>query len=353
VSIAVVDSQGALVQRADLDLSTIATVGDLVTAINTSLSGGATASFTDGVLSISASVSGEGIAFLQDPTTPASRGGRGFAHFFGLNDLVSATSASSYATGVAGSDAHEFTGGAAEFVLRGTNGAILNTFSITVGGSTFDDVIADLNTAAGGYATFALDADGGLIMTPATAYAGARLEVRNDTTARGTTGLSLSQFFGMGSAVRQNQAAGLAIRSDIASDSSKMALAQLDLTGTTVVGDTVLGISDNRGALNLSAVANASVPWFAAGGLASGSMSIGEYVAQMTGAQADLANAAATDKSYRRDVSEEVSTRRASVEGVNLDEELAAMMVYQQAYNASARLMTVVQQMYDTLINVV
>jgi flagellar hook-associated protein 1 FlgK len=36
-----------------------------------------------------------------------------------------------------------------------------------------------------------------------------------------------------------------------------------------------------------------------------------------------------------------------------MDEELAAMMVFQQAYNASARLMTTVQQMYDTLLSVV
>ncbi len=350
-SIAVVDSQGALVQRLDLDLSTIATVDDLVTTINASLGGSATASFTNGVLSISASVAGEGIAFLQDPTTPASRGGKGLSHFFGLNDLVTSTSTSNYPTGVAGGDAHQFGAGTAEFVLRGTNGVILNTFTLTVGGATFDDIVTDLNTAAGGYATFALDANGVLTMTPATA--GARLEVRDDTTDRGATGVSLTQFFGMGTANLQNQAAGLAIRSDIASDSSKMALAQLDLTGATVIGDTVLGAADNCGALQLAAIANNSVSWAAAGGLASGTMSIGDYVAQIMGAQADLANAAETDRVYRQDVSEEVDARRSSVESVNIDEELSAMMVYQQAYNASARLLTVVQQMYDTLINVV
>jgi flagellar hook-associated protein 1 FlgK len=36
-----------------------------------------------------------------------------------------------------------------------------------------------------------------------------------------------------------------------------------------------------------------------------------------------------------------------------MDEELSNMMIYQQAYNAAARLMTTVQQMYDTLLNVV
>jgi flagellar hook-associated protein 1 FlgK len=350
-TIAVVDAQGALVQRLDLNLAGIATVGDLVTAINGGLGGAGTASFTNGVLTITAA-GGNGVALLQDPTAPSSRGGRGLSHFFGLNDLVTAASPSSFATGVAAGDAHGFTaGGVAEFVLRGSNGAILSTFNITIGGASFADIVTSLNTAAAGQATFALDASGNLTMTPASP--GARLEVKNDTTARGATGIGLTQFFGMGTAARQNQAASLSVRSDIAADSSKMALAQLDLSATTVVGDTVLGVSDNRGALLLAAIGNATVAWPATGGLASGTMSLGDYVAQIMGAQSDLKNAADSERLFRSDISEEVAARRASIEGVNMDEELAAMMVFQQAYNASARLMTTVQQMYDTLLSVV
>jgi flagellar hook-associated protein 1 FlgK len=348
-TIAIVDPQGALVQRLDLNLAGIATVADLVTAINGGLGGAGTATFANGVLSISAG-GGNGVALIQDPTTPSARGGRGLSQFFGLNDLVTAVSPSSFATGVAAGNTHGFTG-AAEFVLRGTDGAILRTFNVTVGGSTFTDIVTSLNTAAGGAATFALDASGNLTMTPAST--GARLEVKNDTTTRGATGVSLSQFFGMGSAARMNQATSLAVRSDIAANSSKMALAQLDLSATTVVGDTVLGVSDNRGALRLAAIANSSMTWPSTGGLASGTMSLGDYVAQIMGAQSDLKNAADAEVSYRSDVSEEVAARRTSVEGVNLDEELANMMVFQQAYNAAARLMTTVQQMYDTLLEVV
>jgi flagellar hook-associated protein 1 len=351
-TVAVVDAQGALVARVDLDLSTISTVGDLVSAINSGLGGAATASFTNGVLSLTASGS-NGVAFQQDPTTPASRGGRGLAQFFGMNDLVTSSSPSSFATGVTGGQAHGFTGGVADFVLRGSDGSVIRSFSITMGGSSFNDVISNLNTQANGAATFSLDANGNLKMTPGAAYPGARLEVTNDTTTRGATGVTLTQFFGMGTAMRQNQAFGLAVRSDVAVNSSKMSLAQLDLSSTTVVGDTVLGISDNRGALRLAAVANASFTWPASGGLASGAMSIADYVAQIMGSQSDLANAAESERIYRQDVSEEVTSRRTSVEGVNLDEELSNMMIFQQAYNASARLMTTVQQMYETLLSVV
>lgn len=350
-TIAIVDAQGALVQRLDLNLASIATVGDLVTAINAGLGGAATASFTNGALSIVAS-GGNGVAIMQDPSAPASRGGRGLSQFFGLNDLVTAASPSSFATGVTAGDAHGFTaGGTADFVLRGSNGAILRTFSITIGGATFGDIVASLNAAAAGVATFSLDANGNLAMTPVSA--GARLEVKNDATARGTTGVSLSQFFGMGTAIRQNQAASLMIRSDIAQNGSLMALAQLDLSPTSIPGDTVLGVSDNRGALRLAAVASSNVTWPSVGGLTGGSMSIANYVSLVMGAQSDLKNAADAERAFRGDVSEEVSVRRATIEGVNLDEELSNMMVFQQAYNASARLFSVVQQMYDTLLEAV
>jgi flagellar hook-associated protein 1 FlgK len=41
-----------------------------------------------------------------------------------------------------------------------------------------------------------------------------------------------------------------------------------------------------------------------------------------------------------------------SVSGVNLDEELTHMMTYQQSYAAGARLMSVVGQLFDTLLQI-
>ena len=47
---------------------------------------------------------------------------------------------------------------------------------------------------------------------------------------------------------------------------------------------------------------------------------------------------------------QEASARRSAVEGVNMDEELVLMTTYQQAFNASARLIQAASEMYDTLI---
>ena len=50
-------------------------------------------------------------------------------------------------------------------------------------------------------------------------------------------------------------------------------------------------------------------------------------------------------------VREEADMRRSSVEGVNLDEELINMTTYQQAFNASARVIQASKDLFDTLLN--
>ena len=48
---------------------------------------------------------------------------------------------------------------------------------------------------------------------------------------------------------------------------------------------------------------------------------------------------------------QQVENRRQSISGVSLDEEMANMIKFQQAYNASARVVTVINEMLDTIIN--
>jgi flagellar hook-associated protein 1 len=48
---------------------------------------------------------------------------------------------------------------------------------------------------------------------------------------------------------------------------------------------------------------------------------------------------------------QQVDNRRQSVSGVSLDEEMANMIKFQQAYNASARMVTVMDQCLDKIIN--
>ena len=48
----------------------------------------------------------------------------------------------------------------------------------------------------------------------------------------------------------------------------------------------------------------------------------------------------------------EAQSRQSSNSGVNLDEELTNLTTYQQAYSAGARILTVVDQLYSTLLQI-
>ena len=50
-------------------------------------------------------------------------------------------------------------------------------------------------------------------------------------------------------------------------------------------------------------------------------------------------------------VVQQLQARRESISGVSLDEEAADVMRFQQAYSASARVITAIDEMLDQLIN--
>ncbi|WP_315779813.1 MULTISPECIES: flagellar hook-associated protein FlgK [unclassified Bradyrhizobium] len=93
VRIAVADQSGSLVSYQDLDLSSYATVGDLVTALN-GISGVSASIDGSGHLSISATSSANGIS-INDMTSAI--GGSGFSDYFGMNDLVTGSGAADFA----------------------------------------------------------------------------------------------------------------------------------------------------------------------------------------------------------------------------------------------------------------
>ena len=95
VRLAVTDQSGNLVSYGDLDLSSYSTVGDLVAAIN-GISGMSASIDANGHLAITATGSGNGVA-INEMTSSVGSSSEGFSNYFGLNDLVTGTSASDIA----------------------------------------------------------------------------------------------------------------------------------------------------------------------------------------------------------------------------------------------------------------
>jgi len=170
------------------------TVGGFASALNSALAGvGGSASFTDGVLTLDGGSSGV-VVGDPDSTNPSSRGGAGFSQFFGLNDLFTTSQPSLTNTGMSASDALGLAAnGKINFTIKNSAGAVATTTSVTLTtGMTVGQAITAINTSLGGYASVSLDANGALKTTINGNYDGYALQVTDDSTLRGTTGISVS-----------------------------------------------------------------------------------------------------------------------------------------------------------------
>jgi len=351
---AVLDANNEISSSYTIDFSNVGlvTLQDVITDVNANVAGG-TLALTAGVMSFTATAGTDGVATLQLPADPSSRGGRGFAHFFGLNDLMESRNDIEPETGLTTAAAHGFgTTGTVSIEFRGPGGdvAASHTVDFTTLGGTIAAAITDLNTNFTGFATFALDSNGKMTITPSSGYESYDMAVRSDGTNRGTSGVTFSQFFGIGDRYAMDSAYAMAVKSAISADPSLMALAQLDTAAAA--GVPALTSSDNRGANALCALTSTQVSVAAAGDLPAMTVTLANYAGHYLsnlGIEADRVGTLAKDRKFLVD---EIQTRRDTVSGVNLDEELANMIVYQNAFNAAARLITTTNQMFDTLLSI-
>ena len=367
-TIAITDSSGVLQHRVDVDFgagtlsvdggaavsfantidTTVGGVNGFVTSLNTALTPmGASASFSNGQLTISAGGSNGVVVSDQDTANPSSRGGTAFSQFFGLNDLFQSGVPSVLTTGVSGSDT---TGanGQVQLVLKGPNGDIVKNVSVNVtAGMTMSQFTTALNTAMSGYASFTLNSDGSMSTSVSNNYPNYRVLVSSDSTARGTTGMSLTALFGLGANQMGQQAVGFAVTPDISLDSARLAFAKADFSTSQIVGP-----GDSSGLVALQNLATAPQTFAKVGALGSQATSLSNYAG---GFYQDVATRTSTSKSNQTvqdDRLTEAKSRQSAVSGVNIDEELSNMIVYQQAYSAGARLITTADQLFQVLLSI-
>jgi flagellar hook-associated protein 1 FlgK len=363
-SVAVVDSNGNMVRQVAVDFtnglmtvnngaSTVPfTSTNFLTALNTALGGAATASFNNGALSIASSTAGNGVAIGDDPTTPARRNGVGFSQYFGLNNLINSTGVTNYQTGLQPGDASGFPAGQTlTFRIANANGSPVTDVTVTTPGGTVQNLLNTLNASPGGlgfYGQFSLDSAGALTFA-ASPQGSASLSVVSDQTQSLIGGVSLTQLFGIGDAQRASRTNTYSIRSDIQANPGDLALATLNLTAAAA-GQPALSVGDGSGGRLLAAAGATTVNFGAVGDMMAMSTTVNRYAALLGGQLGNDATAAATASTNAQAIQTEADTRRQSVEGVNLDQELINLTTYQQAYTASARLITASQQMFTSLI---
>ncbi|MDV3503851.1 flagellar hook-associated protein FlgK [Marinobacter sp. M-5] len=124
---------------------------------------------------------------------------------------------------------------------------------------------------------------------------------------------------------------------------------QFEISGNPAVGDVFSidfnenGVSDNRNAEFLAALGTANT-------MNGGTQNFTEGYAGLVEAVGVKTRQSQLDSDAGATLLEQSTNQRESVSGVNLDEEAGKLIQYQAAYNASAQVMSVAQDLFNTLL---
>jgi flagellar hook-associated protein 1 FlgK len=181
-----------------------------------------------------------------------------------------------------------------------------------------------------------------------------------------TTGRGFSHFLGLNNFFKDNEltptgdtlrnsAVNLALEQRLIDNPNLMSTGRLVINNPSTDPAKpdytyVLRAGDNKVIDELVALRSKVINFEAAGGMPASDTSFLGYASEMLGTLAANAQSAEDTAENSRILYEGFKGRSEAVSGVNLDEELANTVVLQNAYSATARIMTVVNKMYDDLL---
>jgi flagellar hook-associated protein FlgK len=111
-----------------------------------------------------------------------------------------------------------------------------------------------------------------------------------------------------------------------------------------------LNPGDNATVSKLAQLSAKSITFPPNGGLGPTTQTLTGYIGQIIGGIATNASNASTSSGNAQALLTSYQQQSSAISGVNLDTELANTVIYQNAYAASARVITVTSQLFDTLL---
>ena len=160
--------------------------------------------------------------------------------------------------------------------------------------------------------------------------------------------LHLNDFFVGTDPTGVDLAAVIKVRDDIQTNPSLLSRGALQQDAAL---NWYVGAGDSSVVTALAAKLTAGTAFAATGNLPAASTSFADYAANILSQNSSAAAQVDNDHSFTESLKSQIESRFGSESGVNTDEELSNMIVLQNAYAASGRIMTTVSQMFDVLIS--
>ncbi len=341
VRVGIVDTTGIVVEFQDFDLATYATVGDLVADINLMTNASAVINAAGNV---EIDAAGSNAIAINESTSTVTVGNQtmGLSGFLGLNDFldqpnnydVYTTSQQPAGTGALANGTLTFTGAFGSTAVGVTAGDSLTTIAASIN--------ADVTLAAANV-TASVIADG----------SGYRLQIRDTDADNFFVADSGTLISSMDMKARQHAvASSISVRSDIIADPSRLSRGEMNNSATLAVGDVGVTSGGQEVIQRLSNLFDTALNFEEIGELPDATKSLSNYataILSLNATQARNVEDTFTTKMFLHD-NLELKTR--AISGVNLDEEMAHMIILESAYAASARVITTTSALFDELLNI-
>ena len=264
----------------------------------------------------------------------------GFSNFFGLNDIFVDTQPDN----VWESDVQPVgqTASMATLTFRDSTG-LLGNVAISAG-DTLDDIVTSVNNASIGV-TASKVPDGAGHRLRFARDNGASITVTQDV---GDGGTFLTDI-GLHSA-NTRVAGTLGIRSDILTTPGLLSGGAMQFDATIgTLGEYRMSVGDDTVALALANAFASTNSFDTAGGLVSVTTTFSQFAASIVSNNATQAQSVESDLVYQTSLTDSLHNKSDTTRGANLDEEMAELIVFEQAYSASARVVKIIQNMFEAL----
>lgn len=297
------------------------------------------------------------VGFDADGSGTIDRTYSGFSNFFGLNDfIVTSKKDSVYESEIISSGS-----------LMGIKGKTTINFSDTANGLNFGSIEVSagdsLQTIADKINTTLVDEAGNQIVKADLVKEGSgyRLRITNidnnqmeitetTSTVNGVASGSILNRLGLGIS-HAGYASELEVRSDILESPGLMNTGKIQYSSDT--GSYFLSDADNSLANEFAKVFTQPIDFGSAGSFSKITTTLSSYAASIVSGLATNLNDASSTTDYQTELVTTIYKKEQEISGVDLDEELSMLLVYQRSYSAAAKALTTSLEMLEMLDGIV
>lgn len=243
-------------------------------------------------------------------------------------------------------------GGLFDIVVYNSSGAVANTYTINPGGNTVAALMARINaeSAAGGGELTASLTGGGSGYFQIQAGAGNTFVIKPNAAGSSNTLaiMGVNSFFtwaeesGLPTTDLEDITQTLGLNSALKANSQLIAAAHLDSNNSVASGN-------NEVALAIASIQDKVIPGIGGTGI---STTIDSYYSSFIARiGVDVENAELNEK-FNDSLLNQYIQRKEGITGINLDEEMANILKFQRLYQAAAKLISVCDEMMQSLLSI-